>query len=168
MLGIGDRPAFECCAHPKAGRNIFFSHFSTLFVHFKPFSVISRLKSNVSTSIWVRAASKRIKRRYRGSGSGLNVKGSWDIVPKIEQQIENFPSKDGAEWTCVPAAAHVKLYYYLYVSKSDLVRGVGVYLRVRDVVTSCLLITVISEVIRGMVRMLNGTVLLLENKVKNN
>ena len=42
------------------------------------------------------------------------------------------------------------------------------YLRVRDVVTSCLLITVISEVIRGMVRMLNGTVLLLENKVKNN
>ena len=67
------------------------------------------------------------------------------------------------------AASHVKLYFfYLYVSKSDLVRGVGVYLRVRDVVTSCLLITVISEVIRGMVRMLNGTVLLLENKVKNN
>ena len=43
--------------------------------------------------------------------------------------------------------------------------GVGVYLSVSDVVTSCLLITVISEVIRGMVLMLMGTVLLLEHNV---
>ena len=37
------RPAFGCCAHPKAGWNLFFSHFSTFFVYFKAFSVISRL-----------------------------------------------------------------------------------------------------------------------------
>ena len=39
------RPAFGCCAHRKAGWNNFFSRFSTFFVHFKAFSVISRLKS---------------------------------------------------------------------------------------------------------------------------
>ena len=39
------RPAFECCTHPKAGRNTFFEPFSTFFVNVKPFSVISRLKS---------------------------------------------------------------------------------------------------------------------------
>ncbi len=50
---------------------------------------------------------------------------------------------------------------YLYVSKSDLVNGVWVYLRVSEVVTSCLLMTVISDVMRGIVRMLTGTVLLL-------
>ena len=33
--------AFGCCAHPKAGRTTFFQQFSTFFVHFKPFSVIS-------------------------------------------------------------------------------------------------------------------------------
>ena len=41
-------------------------------------------------------------------------------------------------------------------------RGVGVYLSVSDVVTSCLLMTVISEVMRGIVRMLSDTVLLLK------
>ena len=39
------RPAFGCLQHPKAGRNIFFSHFSTFFVHFRAFLMISRLKS---------------------------------------------------------------------------------------------------------------------------
>ncbi len=48
------------------------------------------------------------------------------------------------------------------MSNSDLVRGVGVYLSVSDVVTSCLLMTVISEVMRGIVRMLSDTVLLLK------
>ena len=32
------RPAFGCCAHEKAGQNLFFSRFSTFFVHFKAFS----------------------------------------------------------------------------------------------------------------------------------
>ena len=37
--------------------NYFFQPFSTFFVHFKPFLVISQLKStNVSISFWVRAA----------------------------------------------------------------------------------------------------------------
>ena len=31
-------PALGCCAHPKAGQNLFFSHFSTFFVHFRAFS----------------------------------------------------------------------------------------------------------------------------------
>ena len=31
-------------AHPKAGQNLFFSCFSTFFVNFKAFSVISLLK----------------------------------------------------------------------------------------------------------------------------
>ena len=35
------RPAFGCCAHPKACRTTFFQPFSTFFVHFKPFSVTS-------------------------------------------------------------------------------------------------------------------------------
>ena len=39
------RPAFGCCAHPKAGGNTFFQPFSSFFVHFLPFSVISSLKS---------------------------------------------------------------------------------------------------------------------------
>ena len=43
--------AFGCWAYPKAGRNIFFMCFSTFFVNFKPFSVISRLKS---TYFWTR------------------------------------------------------------------------------------------------------------------
>ena len=43
-------PAFGCCAHLKAGRNIFFSRFSTFFVHFRAFSVISRLKS--TKNVW--------------------------------------------------------------------------------------------------------------------
>ena len=51
-----------------------------------------------------------------------------------------------------------KTFFYLYVSKRDLVRGVGVYLRVRASVMSCLLMMVISEVIKGMVRMLVRTV----------
>ena len=34
------RPPFGCCAHPKVGQNLFFSRFSTFFVHFKAFSVI--------------------------------------------------------------------------------------------------------------------------------
>ena len=38
-------PAFGCCAHPKTGWINFFQPFSTFFVHFKTFSVISRLKS---------------------------------------------------------------------------------------------------------------------------
>ena len=33
------RPAFGYCTHPKAGRNLFFGHFSTFLVHFKAFSV---------------------------------------------------------------------------------------------------------------------------------
>ena len=37
------RKAFGCCAHPKAGRNLFFSRFSTFFVHFKAFLFISKL-----------------------------------------------------------------------------------------------------------------------------
>ena len=45
------RPAFGCCTHPKAGLNIFFSRFSTFFVHFKAFLVISRLKSINSMQI---------------------------------------------------------------------------------------------------------------------
>jgi hypothetical protein len=48
------------------------------------------------------------------------------------------------------------------VSNRDLVSGVGVNLRVKEVVTSCLLMTVISDVIRGIVRMLTGIVLLLK------
>ena len=41
------RPNFGCCAHQKAGRNFFFSHFSTFFVHFKAFSVkFNRKKTN--------------------------------------------------------------------------------------------------------------------------
>ena len=39
------RPAFECCADPKAGQITFFQLFSTFSVHLKSFSVISRLKS---------------------------------------------------------------------------------------------------------------------------
>ena len=39
------RPAIVYCAHRKAGRPTFFQPFSAFFVHFKPFSVISRLKS---------------------------------------------------------------------------------------------------------------------------
>ena len=38
-------PAFGCCAHLKAGPTFFFSHFQPFFLYFKPFSVISRLKS---------------------------------------------------------------------------------------------------------------------------
>ena len=38
-------PAFGCCAHPKAGWITFFLLFSTFFVHRKPFSVISCMKS---------------------------------------------------------------------------------------------------------------------------
>ena len=45
------QPAFGCWAYPKAGWNIFFMPFSTFFVNFKPFSVISRLKS---TYFWTR------------------------------------------------------------------------------------------------------------------
>ena len=41
-------PAFRCCAHPKAGRNLF----SAVF---QPFLFISKL-FQVSTSFWVRAA----------------------------------------------------------------------------------------------------------------
>ena len=37
--------AFWCCAHPKGGRTTLFQLFSAFFVHFKPYSVISRLKS---------------------------------------------------------------------------------------------------------------------------
>ena len=37
--------SFRCCVHPKAGQNTFFEPTSTFFVHFKPFSVISHLKS---------------------------------------------------------------------------------------------------------------------------
>jgi hypothetical protein len=44
------------------------------------------------------------------------------------------------------------------------VSGVGVYLSVREVVTSCLLITVISDVISGIVRMLTETVSLLKSE----
>ena len=54
---------------------------------------------------------------------------------------------------------------YLYFSKNVLVNGVGVYLRVSEVVTSGLLMTLISEVMRGIVRMLTETVLLLEHKI---
>ena len=39
------RPAFGCCAHLKAGCNTFFQPFSPFFVYFKPFPVISWLKS---------------------------------------------------------------------------------------------------------------------------
>ena len=39
------RPAFGCLQHSKAGRNILIRRFSTFFVHFRAFSVISRLKS---------------------------------------------------------------------------------------------------------------------------
>ena len=43
-------PAFGCCRNPKAGLNTFFLPFSTFFVHFEPFSVISRLKS--TKNVW--------------------------------------------------------------------------------------------------------------------
>ena len=45
------QPAFGCFAHPKAGQTTFFQPFTT-FVHFKPFSVISRLKS--TKNVWKR------------------------------------------------------------------------------------------------------------------
>ena len=51
------QPAFWCCAHSKAGQNTFFQPFSTFFVHFKPFSVISRLKS--TKNIWKWTKKKR-------------------------------------------------------------------------------------------------------------
>ena len=47
-------PAFVCCAHPKASRNLFFSHFLTSFVHFKAFSVISQLKSLKNLWKWTK------------------------------------------------------------------------------------------------------------------
>ena len=48
------RPAFRCLQHLKAGWNIFFSSFSTFFVHFKAFSVISRLKSTKNVWKWTK------------------------------------------------------------------------------------------------------------------
>ena len=48
------RPAFGCCAHPKAGGTTFFQPFSTFFVHLKPFSVISRLKSTFRPAVLTR------------------------------------------------------------------------------------------------------------------
>ena len=47
-------PAFGCCEQPKAGRNTFFEPFSTFFVHFKPFSVISHLKSRKNIWKWTK------------------------------------------------------------------------------------------------------------------
>ena len=47
-------PAYGCCTHPKAGRNLFFSSFSTFFVIFKAFSVISRLKSLKNDWKWTK------------------------------------------------------------------------------------------------------------------
>ena len=47
-------PAFECCVHPKAGQNTFFSPFQPLFVHFSPFSVISHLKSTNNVWKWTK------------------------------------------------------------------------------------------------------------------
>ena len=38
-------PAFECCIHPKAGRNTLLGPCSTFFVHFKHFQLIFCLKS---------------------------------------------------------------------------------------------------------------------------
>ena len=46
------RTAFGCCVHPKAGWNIFFNRFSTFFVHFKPFSVISHPKSTKNCCVF--------------------------------------------------------------------------------------------------------------------
>ena len=48
------RPAFRCLQHLKAGWNTFFQPFSTFFVHFKPFSVISRLKSKKNVWKWTK------------------------------------------------------------------------------------------------------------------
>ena len=48
------RPAFGCWAHPKADWNTFFQPFSTFFVHFKPFSVILRLKSTKNIWKWTK------------------------------------------------------------------------------------------------------------------
>ena len=51
------RPAFRCCAHLKAGRNLFFQPFSSFFVQFLPFSVISRMKSTKTVRKWTKKSS---------------------------------------------------------------------------------------------------------------
>ena len=55
---LGRKKATKCIFQSADSRNIFFSRVSTFFVHFKPFSLISRLNSNVLTSFWVSAAAK--------------------------------------------------------------------------------------------------------------
>ena len=46
--------SFGCCVHPKAGWTTFVQLFSTFFVPFKPFSVISRLKSTKKVWKWTK------------------------------------------------------------------------------------------------------------------
>ena len=45
-------PAPGCCAHPKTDQTTFLQPISTFFVHLKPFSVVSRLKS--TKKVWKR------------------------------------------------------------------------------------------------------------------
>ena len=91
------RPAFGCLQHPKAGRNIFFSRFSTFFVHFRAFSVISRLKSTKNEQ-------KKCKFVY--SSKLVALKST------EKRQFRGTPSRSRPAFACRPALRSRQFYIF--------------------------------------------------------